>query len=869
MNNSEQVLELLFEESPQPMWIYRLDDLRILTVNRAAVEVYGYTKDEFENLTLRNLRPDSEREVPAQILSQIDLEKKNNIDVHHKDKYGNVFWVQIVSIPYSYKGMHCRLVTTRNIQEVLDYKAEIVKKAKDLQRVLDNSLDVICSFDKEGCFIQCSKSSTDVWGYSQEELIGKPFIEYVLEEDRQLTLDVAAMIMSGTDFTNFQNRYIRRDGSVVPITWSARWDNEQQVMFCIAKDSTDRIKAEQIAKDHANRIVSILESITDGFFTVDGDWNVTYWNSEAERILRRSRGKMLGKNLWLEYQDAIRLKFYSEYHRAVEEQISVHFEEFLPALDIWLEVSAYPAPEGLSVYFKDITLKRSALQDLAVSEARHRGIVNSQTNYLIRTDLVGNYTYYNGSFYRDFGWMYPDGELIGKNSMSSILPYHHQIVIEAVTKCLSVPGEVIQVEIDKPKKDGGARTTLWDFICVTDIEGAPKEIQCSGIDISDRITAEAALKESIARYDYVMKATSDAIWDWDLQSELIYWGEGITSSFGHQTVNNLTSIVFWNEQIHPTDYTRVTESIITAIASTQVHWQEEYRFKKSDGEYVYVSDRGFLIRDIDGKAIRMVGSMADITERKQNEVKLKALNKQLNSFMSELISTNQELEQFSYIVSHNLRAPVANLISLASLLRNNDITEDEKAVLITGILTSSERLDEVITDLNLILNIKGKVDENKVSVNILNVIFNVKEDLADKIRTSHAKILVDLKGPAEIFGIKSYIFSIFYNLVSNSIKYAQPDLAPIIRISSISTEDGLILTLSDNGLGIDIANQGKHLFGLYKRFHYHLDGKGMGLYMVKTQVQALGGKISVDSTVGKGTTFTIQLPVSSDILLYS
>ena len=75
MNNSEQVLELLFEESPQPMWIYRLDDLRILTVNRAAVEVYGYTKDEFENLTLRNLRPDSEREVPAQILSQIDLEK--------------------------------------------------------------------------------------------------------------------------------------------------------------------------------------------------------------------------------------------------------------------------------------------------------------------------------------------------------------------------------------------------------------------------------------------------------------------------------------------------------------------------------------------------------------------------------------------------------------------------------------------------------------------------------------------------------------------------------------------------------------------------------------------------------------------------
>lgn len=860
MNNPEQVLEILFEENPQPMWIYRLEDLKIVHVNKAAIEVYGYTRDEFQNLTIRDLRPEREREFLDRLLSEIDLDKKNNLDSYHSDKFGNSFWVQIVSIPMSYKDERCRLVTTRNIQEVLDHKAEIVRKARDLQRVLDNSLDIICSFDAQGRFIQCSKASTDVWGYSPEELIGRPYMDFIVEEDHEFTRQVASQIMAGKDFTNFQNRYKKRDGSIVHIVWSARWDTQEQTMFCIARDATEKVTAEKLLKEHSERIVSILESITDGFFAVDNNWTITYWNSEAERILGRKRSEVLGKNLWDEYRDAMPLKFYSEYHRAVKEQVSVHFEEFFPQLNIWFEVSAYPAPEGLSVYFKDITSRRSALQELAISEARHRGIVNSHTNYLIRTDLEGKYSYYNGSFYRDFGWMYPDGEIIGKDSMASILPYHHQKVIEAVTKCLSVPNEVFQIEIDKPKKDGRVRTTLWDFICVTDADGTPKEIQCSGIDISDRILAEAALKESINRYDYVMKATSDAIWDWDLQSGLISWGEGLSVSFGHQLPDNTTSIDFWNEQIHPEDSAGVSESIITSISGTQERWEEEYRFKKSNGEYAYVRDRGFLIRDANGKAIRMVGSMADITERKQNEIKLRELNTQLNSFMSELMSTNRELEQFSYIVSHNLRAPVANLIGLTTLLTSENVSDDDRATLLPEVWTSCQRLDEVITDLNLILRIKGKVDENKIKLSLNDILYKVKKDLEDKIHTTKTEILVDINSDDEVFGLRSYIFSIFYNLISNSIKYAQPEASPRITIRNNLIEGKRILTFSDNGLGIDLSSQGKHLFGLYKRFHHHIDGKGMGLYMVKTQVQALGGIISVDSTVGEGTVFTIELP---------
>jgi signal transduction histidine kinase len=124
------------------------------------------------------------------------------------------------------------------------------------------------------------------------------------------------------------------------------------------------------------------------------------------------------------------------------------------------------------------------------------------------------------------------------------------------------------------------------------------------------------------------------------------------------------------------------------------------------------------------------------------------------------------------------------------------------------------------------------------------------------------EIQTDFSAVTELFTLRSYLHSIFYNLILNSIKYRQTDIPPAIMIKSDITQGGVTISVKDNGLGIDLGKKGKQLFGLYKRFHQHVEGKGMGLFMVKTQVEMLGGKITATSAVNKGTEFRIEF--SSD-----
>lgn len=377
---------------------------------------------------------------------------------------------------------------------------KINNKLTALQKLLDSSVDVICSVDPEGRFITVNSACKKLWGYAPEELIGKYYIDLVVDEDKEATYRIAHAIMNGQETTNFENRFVRKDGSIVPVIWSARWDAEEQTMYSIAKDATEihrqrqketeyeqrlyfayklarigwwewdaitdqtyvsdelytiyglgkeetinigresylqyihpddlnhvqqnremcfqldkheyqhrwikpdgeiiyvihyvssiRNKAEEIVKiygttkditerkeqelaiiESREKMVNILESIQEGFFAVDKNWMVTYWNKKAEEILGQKKESIVGRNLWEVYDEAARLKFYTEYRRALEENIVVHFEEYLPSMATWFEVTAYPAVDGLSVYFKDITLRKKIQEEIKASEEKYK-----------------------------------------------------------------------------------------------------------------------------------------------------------------------------------------------------------------------------------------------------------------------------------------------------------------------------------------------------------------------------------------------------------------------------------------------------------------------------------------------------------------
>lgn len=258
------------------------------------------------------------------------------------------------------------------------------------------------------------------------------------------------------------------------------------------------------------------------------------------------------------------------------------------------------------------------------------------------------------------------------------------------------------------------------------------------------------------------------------------------------------------------------------------------------------------------QANRMILSQ-QVELQKYNDT-LEALVEEKNADLiatnEELVKYNNELLQFSYTVSHNLRGPVARMLGLTRLLKKSDAADRTK--LEDLILRSTEELDEILKDLSLIIDIRNDIYSVREKVYLQDE-WNKAMSLVGDGTRSIFDLQVSFDDAPYIFGVRPMVQSIFYNLLSNAIKYQSPDRKLNVIVQSSRTDNNVtILKISDNGLGIDLKAQEKNVFKLYKRFHTHVGGKGLGLYLVKTQVETLGGNIQVESELDSGTTFTIR-----------
>lgn len=232
---------------------------------------------------------------------------------------------------------------------------------------------------------------------------------------------------------------------------------------------------------------------------------------------------------------------------------------------------------------------------------------------------------------------------------------------------------------------------------------------------------------------------------------------------------------------------------------------------------------------------------------------------QLKKANQELVLHNSQLEQYAFITAHNLRGPVARLKGLMHIFEKTSGINERNNEVVKRIINSAVEMDEVLSDMNYILELKNKDIGHSQKVDI-KVIFNkVRKILFDNLQESNAEIKLNLE-VQYVYANDPYLESVMYNLVSNAIKYRSESRKLEIGVSSYKVNSNIILEISDNGLGIDISKFEGKIFGLYQRFHDHIGGKGLGLYLVKTQVEALGGSIEIDTEENKGTTFKIALP---------
>lgn len=253
-------------------------------------------------------------------------------------------------------------------------------------------------------------------------------------------------------------------------------------------------------------------------------------------------------------------------------------------------------------------------------------------------------------------------------------------------------------------------------------------------------------------------------------------------------------------------------------------------------------------------------------------VEVERQTQDLKQANAELTDHNKRLEQFAFVISHNLRAPMSRILGLSSIL---DFSKEPEEVsqIAKLMMQSTEDLDRIIQDLTEVLAVQ-KINIDLLTQTRLDSIYDKVISTLDKdIKGTNARVSADFSSAGDLKTIPSYMESIFYNLISNAIKYRHPERDPVINLRSIMRGEYVQIDIADNGLGIDTEANKDHLFTLYKRFHSHVEGRGLGLYLVKTQVAALGGKIDLKSKQGSGSVFSVWVkaepvaPVVQDLHL--
>lgn len=304
------------------------------------------------------------------------------------------------------------------------------------------------------------------------------------------------------------------------------------------------------------------------------------------------------------------------------------------------------------------------------------------------------------------------------------------------------------------------------------------------------------------------------------------------------------------EFIGPNSDPKEHEKLVNAILNKEECQVETLSYKKNKEAY-WVNFNMLPVYNSEGELSHWVSIQRDITEEKKQEVEKEQLIK-------ELTQNNKDLQQFSYITSHNLRAPLSNLTGLLSLIEDIPIENQELKEIIDGFNKSTHLLNDTINDLVRVIIIKDNPSIQKESLLLKDIFEDVFSQLDFLIGLHKPIIKFDFEDVTFLNTNKSYLESILLNLLTNSIKYkSETRKLKINIIAHKLDDDSVILIFNDNGIGIDLERNKDKIFGLYQRFHDYPDSKGLGLYLVKSQVETMGGTISIESKVNIGTTFTL------------
>ena len=379
-------------------------------------------------------------------------------------------------------------------------------------------------------------------------------------------------------------------------------------------------------------------------------------------------------------------------------------------------------------------------------------------------------------------------------------------------------------------------------------------------DIHERKQAQQARLEAEERYQFAARATNDVIWDLNLVTDRIEWGDSASSFFGSVGGGEPTSLAWWEERVHPDDRARVTASLKRALRGRQTHWSDSYRFRHADGGYAEIFDRGFIIRDSGGRAVRAVGAMSDITDRK-------LADEQLQRMQAELIHVSRvsAMGTMASTLAHELNQPltaVSNYVGGSRrLLQDND---DPVVLKVREALEAAEagaiRAGRIVRGLRELVargNVTIRAEELRQLIHDAALLAFVDAHL---LGVSH-RIEID-PGANWVDADRIQIQQVLINLIRNSVQAMSEQPVREVVISAAPAGAAMVrISVADTGIGLS-SEVREALFSPFRSTK--AEGMGIGLSISRTIVEAHGGKIWAEDREGGGTIFRFTVPRSAE-----
>ena len=735
----------------------------------------------------------------------------------------------------------------------------------------------IFELDTEGKIISWNENAEKTKGYSQKDVIGKHYSIFFVEEDiknnipEQLLAEArqeGKVISEGWRYIKDKTKH--RIKSII----KARYDEKNQLsgFYKISRDLSDQ----HLLKNSNDRNKIFVNQVPHAMAMFDKNMVYLAASEKWKEDYNLSEKDIIGKSHY-EIFPEIGDEWKKIHQDCIKGHINICDEAQFVRADgttQWIKWDVRPwyfsenEIGGILMYTADITEKKKMMEDLRINEQQFRGSFENSPIGMALVSLKGEWMEVNKELCDMLG--YTEEELL--NTRFQDITHKEDLEKDLTEVTRTINGEIDSYKMEKRyiHKNGSIIWAMLSVSLVRDEKNNPVHFVSMIEDITERKENEQDLLKLNSELNAVLNSTHAIIVGTDTTGKITHFNKGAELMLGY-TANEVI------EKNTPAMFHKKSELISRGKELSLIYGEDvsgfdifvkrvkkgvlesnEWTLVKKDGSEFSVQLVVTGIYNEKGDLYGFIGVATDITALKNSHMELEKSKNVLETLANKLTVQNKQLLEFAHITSHNLRSPVSNLQALIDIYKTSEDSET-KEMAFENFEESVSNLSSTLEQLMNSLKVQREASKNVKKIDIEASVDKTLKSIKSEIKRCNATITKDFDGFKALNYNDIYFESIILNLVSNAIRYKSPDRDPEIIIKTEIIDGKKVLSVEDNGIGIDLRKHGHKLFGLYKTFHRHKDARGVGLFITKTQIESMGGKIYVKSNVGKGSIFYIEL----------